>query len=107
MRLLLDESVPASLRRHLRGHEVRTVVELGWQGVRNGHLLILAAAEFDALITVDKNMPYQQNAAALPLPVFVLSARSNELKALLPLIVELEAQLVACEGKTFVVIGGA
>ena len=42
MRLLLDESVPAKLRKHLRSHEVRTAVEMGWAGVKNGKLLALA-----------------------------------------------------------------
>ena len=56
MRLLLDGSVPGRLRRSLTDHSVRTVVEAGWSGVKNGKLLALAAAEFDAFITVDKNM---------------------------------------------------
>jgi hypothetical protein len=34
MRLLLDESVPAKLARLLPNHEVRTVVEMGWSGVK-------------------------------------------------------------------------
>lgn len=59
MRLLLDESVPARLRRYLPNHSVRTVVELGWGGIKNGQLLLLAAADFDAFITVDKNLEYQ------------------------------------------------
>jgi hypothetical protein len=42
MRLLLDESVPAKLRRHLLTHEVRTAVEMGWSGLRNGKVLALA-----------------------------------------------------------------
>ena len=61
MRLLLDESVPARLRQALPNHEVKTVVEMGWGGIKNGNLLALAAASFDAFITVDKNLPYQQN----------------------------------------------
>ena len=59
MRLLLDESVPRRLRRSLTGHEVKTAVEMGWSGVKNGKLLALAASGFDAFITVDKNLPYQ------------------------------------------------
>jgi predicted nuclease of predicted toxin-antitoxin system len=104
MRLLLDESVPAKLRRYLPAHEVRTVVEVGWQGVKNGRLLALAAEAFDALITVDKNMPHQQNASALPFPVFVLSAHSVELAFLLPLLAELESKLLAERANAFVVI---
>ena len=78
MRLLLDECVPARLRRALLSHQVSTVVIEGWSGIKNGKLLALAAASFDAFITVDKNLPYQQNMAALPIAVLVLDAVSNE-----------------------------
>ena len=81
MRLLLDESVPARFRRSLPSHSVKTVVEMGWGGVKNGDLLVLAAKEFDAFLTVDKNLPYQQNVASLPVAVIVLEAYSNELAA--------------------------
>jgi hypothetical protein len=57
---------------------VKTVVEMGWGGVKNGALLTLAAKEFDAFLTVDKNLPYQQNVANLPVAVIVLEAYSNE-----------------------------
>ena len=93
MRLLLDESIPVRLKRHLPSHSVRTVVEMGWSGVKNGDLLKLAAASFDVFITVDKNLPYQQNLATLPLAVIVLDAHSNELPALLPLVPKLETSL--------------
>ena len=93
MRLLLDECVPARLRRALPTHQVTTVVEAGWSGVKNGKLLALAATSFDAFITVDKNLPYQQNISTLPVAVLVLDAVSNELPYLLPLIPALEAAL--------------
>lgn len=93
MRLLLDESVPRRLRQALPAHTVRTAVEMGWSGKKNGALLALAAAEFEAFITVDRNLPYQQNVAALPIAVIVLTAHSNELHALLPLVPRLEEVL--------------
>ena len=102
MRLLLDESVPSRLRRSLVGHEVRTVVDMGWSGVKNGELLALAATEFDAFITVDKNLPYQQNLAMLPVAVIVLDAPSIELPALLPLLPALERVLASLNRKTYV-----
>ena len=102
MRLLLDESVPGRLRRSLPAHVVRTVVEMGWSGVKNGKLLALAADSFDAFITVDKNLPYQQNLTALPVAVIVLDAVSIELPALLPLIPNLERALESFKPKTFV-----
>ena len=76
MRLLLDESVPSRLRRSLPDHAVRTVVEMGWSGVKNGRLPALAANEFDAFVTVDKNLPYQQNLTTLPIAVLVLASGS-------------------------------
>ena len=79
MRLLLDECVPARLRKALPSHQVSTVGLEGWSGVKNGKLLALAASKFDAFITVDKNLPYQQNTSSLPVAVVVLDALSNEL----------------------------
>ena len=93
MRLLLDESLPSRLRRSLPGHQVSTVVEMGWGGVKNGKLLSLAAQAFDAFLTADKNLQYQQNLAKLPLAVVVLDSHSNELPHLLPLIPQLEETL--------------
>lgn len=101
MRLLLDESVPVRLRRYLPSHSVRTVVEMGWSGVKNGDLLRLAAASFDVFITVDKNLPFQQSLDTLPLAVIVLDSHSNELPALLPLVPKLEASLRNVQPRTF------
>jgi len=39
MRVLLDECVPHALRKELPGHEVKTVAEAGWAGVKNSELL--------------------------------------------------------------------
>ncbi len=61
MRLLLDESLPRRLRAYLPGHSVKTVGDMGWRGYKYGRLLTAAAGEFDAFITADKNLPYQQN----------------------------------------------
>ena len=102
MRLLLDESVPARLRRSLPNHSVKTVVEMGWGGMKNGDLLALAAKDFDAFLTVDKNLPYQLNLANLPVAVIVLEAYSNELAALLPLVRNLEQALGNLQHRTVV-----
>ena len=85
MRVLLDECLPRKLRRELPGHDVRTVVEAGWSGTKNGALLHRAAGEFDVLLTVDSNMEYQQNTATLPIAVIVLISRSNDVDVLRPL----------------------
>ena len=76
----------------------------GWSGIKNGQLLTLAAASFDAFITVDKNLPYQQNMAVLPIAVLVLDAASNELTYLLPLVPALEEVLTNLVKGSFVVV---
>ena len=82
MRVLLDECVPRALRGDIPGHEVRTVAEAGWAGVKNGELLRLAAAEFDLLITVDRHLEYQQNFEGLSLAVIVIDAGTNDIAVL-------------------------
>lgn len=86
MRVLLDECLPKKLRRELPEHEVRTVGEMGWGGTKNGALLRKAAGEFDFLLTIDGNLPYQQNPTILPLAVVVLVSYSNAIGGLRPLI---------------------
>jgi hypothetical protein len=78
---------------------------MGWGGIGNGELLARAANEFDALISVDKNLQYQQNPDTLPITVIVLDAKSNELPYLLPLIPKLEEALAHLPARTFVRIG--
>lgn len=60
---------------------------MGWAGIKDGELLRLAEIEFDVFITVDRNLPFQQNLAVLDLAVLVLQAPSNrlvDLQVLLP-----------------------
>jgi hypothetical protein len=86
MRVLLDECLPRRLRNELVDHDVRTVPEMGWSGLKNGELLRRAEAEFDALLTIDQNLSRQQNITARRIAVVTLSASSNRLADLRPLI---------------------
>jgi hypothetical protein len=107
MRPLLDESVPSRLHRSLTDHSVRTVVEAGWSVVKNGNLLALAATDFDAFVTVDKNLPFQQNLATLPIALVVLDSVSNELPTLLPLVPELLREFASLKPKSYTLIKSA
>jgi hypothetical protein len=71
------------------GHEVNTVPRMGWAGKRNGELLGLAAARFDAFVTVDRKLPSQHEIAKYDLAVVVLVAVSNRLADLKPLVPQL------------------
>jgi predicted nuclease of predicted toxin-antitoxin system len=87
VRILLDEQLPRQLTRRLRGHHVRTVQQQGWAGLGNGELLRIAAADaFEVFLTADQNLQFQQNLAGSPLIVVVLSAQSNKVEDLLPLV---------------------
>ena len=82
-----------------------TAVAEGCSGIKNGKLLALAAQRFDAFISVDKNLSYQQNTVSLPVAVFVLDAVSTELPSLLPLLPALENELSKLVKGSFVLIG--
>jgi hypothetical protein len=58
----------------LPGHDVKSAAEMGWSELTNGE--IMAAAErdgFDAMVTADRNLVYQQNLAGRKLGLVVLS----------------------------------
>ena len=78
---------------------------MGWSGISNGEILRLAASDFDAFITVDKNLEHQQNLSSLPIAVVVLHARSTELHVLLQLLPELEGALGSLEPRRLVRVG--
>ena len=93
MRLLLDENLPKRLKQDLTEHEIYTASEKGWTGVSNGQLLeLLIEGKFDALLTFDKNLQYQQNFTRYSIAVIVLNATDNRyqtLKRLVPKVKDL------------------
>jgi predicted nuclease of predicted toxin-antitoxin system len=100
MKLLLDENLPKRLKQHFEEHEIYTVRDMGWNGVKNGELLkLMIAAEFQVLITFDKNLQFQQNFAKYTLPIIVLNAFDNTyltLRELIPqILLLLKANLKA------------
>jgi len=93
MRLLLDECVVRKLKRDLVGHDVTTVVEAGYSGLKNGVLLRAAEGDFDVLITVDRNLPFQQNLGSLQIGVLIIMAEGVTYPDLKPLVPEVLAAL--------------
>ena len=106
MRVVLDECLPKRLKRLLVGHDVQTVPEAGWAGRKNGELIRLAAGKFDAFITIDKNLVYQENLASVPFGVVVLIAPSNRLAALEPLVPRILEALGTVRPNELVRVGG-
>jgi len=85
VRLLLDENLPHDLAVLLVGHQVDTVAGRGWSGLQNGELLTRANAEIDALLTMDRRLPEQQDVAKLSFGVLLIQAPSNRMLHLRPL----------------------
>jgi len=107
MRLLLDECVPRPLKRDLVGHDVHHVVDMGWSAKRNGELLTLMVAEgFETLLTVDRNLEFQQNIRASGIGVMVVIVRRNRLKELRPLVPDMLKALVKVRRGDLITVGG-
>ncbi len=97
MRVPLDECVPRRVRSELTEHAVLTVGDMGWSGVKNGQLLAKAALEFDCLLTVDKNLQFQQSQAGLPMSVLVVHAVNNKFETLKPLMPQVREALLVIQ----------
>ena len=72
MKVLLDACVPRPLRKFLPDHTVQTAQEMGWGQLKNGALLQAVELQFDAFLTSDQNLKYQQSTAGRKLAILVL-----------------------------------
>ena len=105
MKVLLDECIDWRLAHELTGHEVKTARQMGWATLKNGELLALVCQHFDVLVTVDQNLPFQQNLALLSITIIVLQGKTNRLADLRPLIPKLLEAIDASAPSTVKFIG--
>jgi Domain of unknown function (DUF5615) len=83
MKILLDECVTRHLKSKLFPHEIFTVREMDWSGIKNGKLMTLCVENnFDILITIDKNLQYQQNLAKYPIAIIIFNSISADISEL-------------------------
>jgi len=105
MRVLLDSNIPRAFAGLLPGHRVETAHQRRWSDLDDGALLIAAEAEFDAFVTMDQNLRYQQNLKGRNLRVVVVRASSNRLISLTPAgPLVLDALMTTAPGEIRVVI---
>jgi hypothetical protein len=87
MRVLLDECIDEGLRHAITGHDCQTCRYAGLKGLTNGRLLSAAEqSAFEVLITVDRNMPYQQSLRDREIALVILEAGTTNLDDLLALV---------------------
>ena len=104
MKVFLDECIDWRLARELAGCQVFTARQMGWTSIGNGELLALASQEFDAFVTVDRNLAFQQNPGALAIAVIVLHAPTNRLADLKPLVPRLLAALASTKAGQITIV---
>ena len=105
MKLLLDENLPKQKKAEILPNDVWKEKKMGWRGKTNGELLRLMKFEgFEALMTFDKNLVYQQNFAQYDLHVIVLDAPDNTFLTLKPLIAKVMDAIANSEINGLVVI---
>lgn len=89
MKILLDECVDWRLKFDFIGHEVKSVQEMDWLGKKNGELMKAASDEgFEAFVTIDKNLKFQQNIKQYPLAILILDHPRSTRRHLKPLVVK-------------------
>jgi hypothetical protein len=106
VRVLLDEQLPLDLAAALRGHSVDTVAGRGWTGITNGELLQRMGGEYDALVTMDRGIEFQQNLTTGAVGVLLVRALSNRMVHLQPLVPAILDALAALRPGQLHRIGG-
>ena len=105
MKVLLDHNVNPRYARLLPDHEVRHTYKMGWAELVNGALLATAeAAGFDAIITADKNLQYQQNLSGRRIGILVLNSSRITWPHIEPLAPQVNAALDDLQAGGFVLI---
>jgi len=94
MRILLDECVTKRLKPYLTELEVFTVSEMKWNGIKNGKLMTLCVDNnFDLLLTIDKNLMFQQNLDKYNLTIVVLNSSTSKIEELVLFMPSFKAQV--------------
>lgn len=84
MRILLDSNLPRAFATLLPGHHTTTTHQRRWSDLDDGPLLDAAEVEYDAFVTMDQNLRFQQNLRGRRLRIVVIRAISNKLTDLVP-----------------------
>ena len=107
MRILLDECVNPRLREAFVGHEVTTVAEVKWRTIRDDRLLVLAGAQFDVFVTIDRGFAHQHNLAKIAFGIVLIRVAKNRMEYYRPLFDELRGAVNAVRPGQLIVVDGS
>lgn len=85
MRVLLDGNLPRAFAGLLPGHRIESIHQRRWSDLDDGPLLAAAEPEYDAFVTMDQSLCFQQNLRGRRLRIVVVRAVRNTLPILAPL----------------------
>jgi len=90
---------------YLVGHEVFTVTEKGWNGLFNGKLMTKCVESgIDILLTIDKNILFQQSINKYELTIVVFDAHDSKIDTLVQFISSFEEKLSLFEKRNLYVL---
>ncbi len=105
MKILLDECITKKLKTFLKNHEVYTVSDMRWNGLFNGKLMTKCVENsFDILLTIDKNILYQQTINKYNVTIVVFNARNSKVSSLIPFLPSFEKNVYSYgKGKLYTI----
>ena len=105
MKLLLDECLPEELKDFIPAHEVFSVTEMNWRGVKNGELMRRAAeSKFDIFLTADKNIRHQQNLSQFRVGVVAIEVPDTRIVFLRQLLPQIREAIAAVKPGELIII---
>ncbi len=104
-KVLLDACVPQWLRRDLAEFTVETARFAGVDQISDTELLAAIEGRFDVLVTLDRNMTYQQKVSGRAITVIVLRVAEQTPEAFQSLLPALKVAIDAAETGTVQVLG--
>lgn len=94
MKILLDECITKRLKPYLKEFKIFTVSEMKWNGIKNGKLMALCVENnFDLLLTIDKNLMFQQNLDKYKLTIAVLNSTTSKIEELVLFLPSFKVQI--------------
>jgi len=104
-KVLLDACVPHSLRHFLQAATVETAFYAGLDQLNDSELLDVIDGQFDVLVTLDRNLMYQQRIAGRGLAIIVLRVSTQTPDAFRILVPKINEALKNTIPGQFTVVG--
>lgn len=104
-RVLLDACVPQWLRLELKAGLIETARFAGLDDIPDKELLDRISGRYDALVTLDRNLPYQQNLTTLSFAVVLMRVSDQTPASFRRLLPELNEAVENCMPGDVIIVG--